>query len=108
MTFSDDLAAVFAESEATVPVQLVRTGATARAFVDRGVEIATEDLQVAGASTVMHTIAGGLPGVVMDDQVRIGQLGAAAVAGSDPLYLVRGPVTSLDDGAFDHLAIVEV
>lgn len=108
MTFSQDLAAVFAETEATAPVQLVRTGATARGFVDVGVEIQSGDITIAGASDVLHLLRAALPGVRMDDQVRIGSVGAAAVAEDDPLYVVRGPVSMNDDGAFNHLAIVEV
>lgn len=107
--FSQDLAAVFAERECTVPVQIVRTGAVTRAFFDCGVETINSEHEVSLAANmyVLHVLCGALPGLNVDDDIRVGALGAAAVVPADPKYLFRGPVTMQDDGAFDHLAVVK-
>ncbi len=109
MSYADDLAFAFLESDLTVLVRFVRTGAVVRGFLDSGVEIVGADhLDVAESTTLLHVMHGALAGLVVDEQVQIGQLGAVSVTGADPFYKYRGPVTLQDDGALDHLALVEV
>lgn len=109
MTLAQDLAAAFAETELTVPVQLVGTGALARGFFDVGLTMVSEvGLDDASDGQVLHLMRGALGSVKVEDQIRIGALGATAVSLSDPLYVFRLPATAQDDGAFDHLLVVPV
>jgi hypothetical protein len=49
-----------------------------------------------------------VPGVLVDDQFRVGEAGAAVVVDGDSAFRVSGRAAMQDDGAFDHWLVAEV
>jgi len=106
VSVASDLDAAFAEISLTVPVLLVRTGATTRGFLDRGVAVAQlSGIEAERGTDVLHIKKGSLAGIRTDDELRIGETGAEAIVGTEPLFVHHGAAAMQDDGAFDHLMI---
>lgn len=96
MTLASDLASAFGELELTVPVSY--GGASARGFFDRkGTIRKVGGIGVQVQEDTLYLIADGIPGLVADTQIMVGELGAATADGGT-LYLIAQEPQVLDDG----------
>jgi hypothetical protein len=98
----DDLAAMFAIPELTVPVSL--GDASARGYWDEAGELmpaGATQVQVVGP--ILHLIKGSLAGLTQNVRVTVGAVGAASAAGGKQ-YVVHS-IDPIQDGLIDSCRV---